>query len=104
MFILNRGNPDTNRGTSFIEFGPRKETFGASPPDFEVRVKFEETARLLVSKGYSPVNDAAKALVKAKPAPVAKEAETDSPDKEEVGEADEAEEKPKRTLPKPNKK
>ncbi len=95
MFVLNRGNPDTNRGTSFIEFGPKKETFGANPPDFEVKVKFEETAKLLISKGYVPVNDAAKALVKGKAAPV----------KEVVAEVEEeeTEDTPKRTLPKPKK-
>lgn len=98
MFVLNRGIPDTNKGTSFIEFGPKKETFGANPPDFEVRVKFEETARLLVKKGFIPVNDAAKELFEDKK-PVKKEEVSE----EIAGEADESEDKEVRRVLKPRK-
>lgn len=98
MFVLNRGVPDTNKGTSFIEFGPKKETFGANPPDFEVRVKFEETARLLVKKGFIPVNDAAKELFEDKK-PFKKEEVSE----EVVGEADESEDKEVRRVLKPRK-
>lgn len=98
MFVLNRGVPDTNKGTSFIEFGPKKETFGANPPDFEVKVKFEETARLLVKKGFIPVNDAAKELFEDKK-PVKKEEVSE----EVVGEADESEDKEVRRVLKPRK-
>jgi hypothetical protein len=95
MFILNRGNPDTNRGTSFIEFGPKKETFGANPPDFEVKVKFEETARLLIARGYSPVNEAAEELVKPRKS-------EDVVVTAEVGDED-VEDSPKKVLPRPKK-
>ena len=98
MFVLNRGIPDTNKGTSFIEFGPKKETFGANPPDFEVRVKFEETARLLVKKGFIPVNDAAKELFEDKK-PVKREEVSE----EVVGETDESEDKEVRRVLKPRK-
>lgn len=98
MFVLNRGVPDTNKGTSFIEFGPKKETFGANPPDFEVRVKFEETARLLVKKGFIPVNDAAKELFEDKK-PVKREEVSE----EVVGEADESEDREVRRVLKPRK-
>jgi len=98
MFVLNRGVPDTNKGTSFIEFGPKKETFGANPPDFEVRVKFEETARLLVKKGFIPVNDAAKELFEDK-----KSVKKEEASEEVVGEADESEDKEVRRVLKPRK-
>lgn len=99
MFVLNRGVPDTNKGTSFIEFGPKKETFGANPPDFEVRVKFEETARLLVKKGFIPVNDAAKELFEDKK-PVKKEEVAEEATSDTV---DESEEKEPRRVLKPRK-
>lgn len=98
MFVLNRGVPDTNKGTSFIEFGPKKETFGANPPDFEVRVKFEETARLLVKKGFIPVNDAAKELFEDKN-PVKKEEVSEAV----AGETDESEDREVRRVLKPRK-